>query len=72
MPSTLVKKLVAKDQVEIIAPISDLVEMQAAGIYLSGKMMENKDLAVRFLAGYIESARLLLQKCPQSCGHQYR
>ncbi|MEH6994801.1 ABC transporter substrate-binding protein [Neobacillus drentensis] len=57
LPSTLVEKLVANGQVEIIAPISDLVEMQAAGIYLSGKMLENKDLAVRFLAGYIDSAR---------------
>ncbi|MEH7275534.1 ABC transporter substrate-binding protein [Neobacillus vireti] len=57
LPSTLVEKLVANGQVEIIAPISDLVEMQAAGVYFSGKMIENKDLAVRFLAGYIESTR---------------
>ncbi|MEH7177868.1 ABC transporter substrate-binding protein [Neobacillus vireti] len=47
LPSTLVEKLVANGQ----------VEMQAAGVYFSGKMIENKDLAVRFLAGYFESTR---------------
>lgn len=57
IPSTLVEMLVAKDQVEIIAEVGDLVEMQAAGIYGSGKFLENKDLVVRFLAGYIESTR---------------
>ena len=57
LPSTLVETLVANGQVEVIASIGDLVEMQAAGVYLSGKMLENNDLAVRFLAGYIESAR---------------
>jgi NitT/TauT family transport system substrate-binding protein len=57
LPSTLVETLVANDQVEVIASVGDLVEMQAAGVYFSGKMLENKDLAVRFLAGYIESAR---------------
>jgi NitT/TauT family transport system substrate-binding protein len=57
LPSTLVETLVTNGQVEVIASIGDLVEMQAAGVYLSGKMLENDDLAVRFLAGYIESAR---------------
>ena len=58
LPITLVETLVANGQVEVIASIGDLVEMQAAGVYLSGKMLKNDDLAVRgFLAGYIESAR---------------
>jgi NitT/TauT family transport system substrate-binding protein len=57
LPSTLVETLVANGQVEVIAWVGDLVEMQAAGVYFSGKMMENTDVAVRFLAGYIESTR---------------
>ena len=57
LPSTLVETLVANGQVEVIAPVGDLVEMQAAGVYFSGQLMENKDVAVRFLAGYIESTR---------------
>ncbi len=39
LPSTLVETLVANGQVEVIASIGDLVEMQAAGVYLSGKML---------------------------------
>ena len=57
LPSTLVEVLVAKGQVEPIAWVGDIVEMQVAGVYLSGDMMENEDLAVKFLAGYIESVR---------------
>ncbi|MEH7111296.1 ABC transporter substrate-binding protein [Neobacillus niacini] len=57
LPSTLVAKLVANDHVKVIAYVGDILEMQAAGVYFSGKFMENKDLAVKYLAGYIESAR---------------
>lgn len=57
LPSTLVEPLVAKGQVEVIGWVGDLVEMQAAGVYFSGNLMKNKDVATRFLAGYIESVR---------------
>ena len=55
LPSTLVATLVAKNQVKVIAWVGDILEMQVAGVVFFGDLMGNKDLAVKFLAGDIES-----------------
>ncbi|GAB7388024.1 ABC transporter substrate-binding protein [Bacillaceae bacterium] len=55
--STAAAPLIAKDKAKLITWVGDKVKIQLSGVFFSKKMLENKDLAERFLMAYIESVR---------------
>lgn len=42
---------------KVIAQVGDIIDYQTSGIFFSPDLMKNKDIAVRFLKGYIKSSR---------------
>ncbi|MBD3108039.1 ABC transporter substrate-binding protein [Bacillus sp. AGMB 02131] len=55
--STVGTPLLEKGSAHLITWIGDVVEMQTTSIFYSAQMIENKDVAERFLKAYVESVR---------------
>lgn len=53
--STVGTPLLEQDKVKLVTWVGDVVEMQTTSVFYSKKMMENEDLAERFLTAYIEA-----------------
>lgn len=53
--STVGTPLLDQEKVKLVTWVGDVVEMQTTSVFYSKKMMENEELAERFLTAYIEA-----------------